>query len=308
MRTTTDNGSNFVKAFAEFSTERSATAADSDDADSDDENDMNDEEATDPIDVYLTLSEGESESDYSLPPHQRCACHTLNLIATTDAETAESDGTYKKIYRSTFGKCQGLWNKYGRSALAVDAVNDVYGLGLKRPNATRWNSVFFAVERLVRLIKDQGEEEFRTLCSKLDVPRFTAAEVKFLEEYLSVMKPVTQSLNILQSEGKMYMGFLLPTISILREKLTELQATATVCLPLVHAVLAGIDRRFAEIFQDREAIAAAILHPQFRSTWTDDNAMIDLGMRHIRFLLQHSATQEPAANTGQSRHETIIYL
>jgi len=96
VRTTTNNGSNYVKAFAEFSKERSATAADSDDADCDDKNDMNDEKATDPIDVYLTLSKGESKSDYSLPPHQRCACHTLNLIATTDTETAESDGTYKK--------------------------------------------------------------------------------------------------------------------------------------------------------------------------------------------------------------------
>jgi len=97
--------------------------------------------------------------------------------------------------------------------MVVEAVNNVYGLGLKRPNATRWNSVFFAVERLVRLMKDQGDEEFWQLCSKLDVPRFTMAEVKFLEEYISVMKPVTQALNILQSEGKMFMGFLLPMIS-----------------------------------------------------------------------------------------------
>lgn len=128
------------------------------------------------------------------------------------------------------------------------------------------------------------------------------AEVKFLEEYISVMKPVTQALNILQSEGKMFMGFLLPTISILREKLTNLQATASTYILLVNAVLAGIDRRFMEIFRDREAIAAAILHPQFRTSWTDDHTIIDLGMRHIPFLLQNSATLEPQASTGQPRH------
>ena len=302
VRTTTDNGANFVKAFAEFSSDRSAMAEDRDDVDDAENADADDDEGTDPVDVYLTLSEGESDNDYSLPPHQRCACHTLNLIATTDAEAAESDAAYKKIFRCTFAKCQGLWNKYGRSAMAVEAVNDAYGLGLKRPNVTRWNSVFFAVERLVRLIKDQGDEEFRKLCSKLEVPRFTAAEVKFLEEYLSVMKPVTQVLNILQSEGKMFMGFLLPTISILREKLSNLQATANTCIPLVNAVLAGIDRRFAEIFGDKEAIAAAILHPQFRTTWTDDHTLIDLGMRHIRFLLQTSAAPQPEASTGEIRH------
>jgi len=160
VRTTTDNGANFVKAFAEFSSDRSAMAEDRDDVDDAENADADDDEGTDPIDVYLTLSEGESDNDYSLPPHQRCACHTLNLIATTDAEAAESDAAYKKIFRCTFAKCQGLWNKYGRSAMAVEAVNDAYGLGLKRPNVTRWNSVFFAVERLVTLIKDQGDEEF----------------------------------------------------------------------------------------------------------------------------------------------------
>ena len=65
----------------------------------------------------------------------------------------------------------------------MDAVTDVYGLGLKRPNVTRWNSVFLAVERMVRLMEDQGDDEFRKLCSKLDDPKFSAAEKAFLEEY-----------------------------------------------------------------------------------------------------------------------------
>ena len=43
-----------------------------------------DTDAMEPIDVYVTRSEGESQSDneYSLPRHQHCACHTLNLITT----------------------------------------------------------------------------------------------------------------------------------------------------------------------------------------------------------------------------------
>jgi len=131
--TTTDNGSNFVKAFAEFSNKCSVTAADSDDVGSDDEiDDDDDDEVIDPVDVYLTLSEGESDSDYSLPANQRCMCHTLNLIATTDAETAESDPAYKKIFRSTFGICQGLWNKYaGLLGLGLGLEAKFSGLGLE---------------------------------------------------------------------------------------------------------------------------------------------------------------------------------
>jgi len=102
VRTTTDNGSNFVKAFSVFSEQHNATAADtdSDDVGSDDESE---DDAADPVDVHLTLSEGESQSDgeYYLPPHQRCACHTLNLVATTDAATAESiqEGVSNNIWQ-----------------------------------------------------------------------------------------------------------------------------------------------------------------------------------------------------------------
>ena len=71
------------------------------------------------------------------------------LIATADADTAEKHPRHKMVSRPAFGKCNGLWTKCGRPALAAEAVNDVFGIDLKRPNATRWNSMYLATERLV---------------------------------------------------------------------------------------------------------------------------------------------------------------
>jgi len=55
-----------------------------------------------------------------------------------------------------------------------------------------------------------------------------------------------------------------------QEKLHDLEATLAICKPLITAMLEAIERRFTEIFADKEAIAAAIMHPHFRTTWTLD--------------------------------------
>ena len=47
----------------------------------------------------------------ALPRHNRCAAHTLNLIATADASKALSCTSFKKSFRSAFAKAQGLWNR-----------------------------------------------------------------------------------------------------------------------------------------------------------------------------------------------------
>lgn len=77
--TTTDNGTNFVKAFKYFSTGQSA-----------DESIVSDENDVEYISLCEIFDENEieTENEIHLPPHRRCASHSLNLVATTDAEHA----------------------------------------------------------------------------------------------------------------------------------------------------------------------------------------------------------------------------
>lgn len=165
VRTTTDNGSNFVKAFQVFGEDNSAVEAVSDGDRSQPREAEEDEEESEEV-VFVDVSALLSEDDgleFELPKHQRCACHLINLIATVDAAKAMSNEPYKKMHRSTFGKCSALWNKSGRSTLAVETVSDVCSLQLLSLNVTRWNSFFLAVERLLRIIKDKGERAIRVI-------------------------------------------------------------------------------------------------------------------------------------------------
>ena len=108
--------------------------------------------------------------------------------------------------------------------------------------------------------------------------RLKPVEIAFLEEYCITMRPVAQALNILQSEKKAYLGYLLPTVTALQEKLQKRREKATSCIALVDALLAGIRKRFATVLADNQAIAAAILHPTFTTNWPADASMLQLGI------------------------------
>uniref|UniRef100_A0A9J7Z8S9 Transposase n=1 Tax=Cyprinus carpio carpio TaxID=630221 RepID=A0A9J7Z8S9_CYPCA len=240
VRTTTDSGSNFLKAFHVFGMQKDAEV-------DDDEEDMDSLDASDHIEYHdaSTILDEDSGMEYQLPPHQRCACHLLNLVATTDASLAEAmNDTYKRLFRATFAKCQAIWNKTGRSHLASEVVEDKCGLQIIRPNATRWNSTCLATERIIRIIDEKGEDSIRGVCDELKVKMLSPAEVAFLREYSITMKPLMKASNILQSESSVYMGWLLPVIHQLLSKLNRLEISSKTCTPLIRALQNGLHKRF----------------------------------------------------------------
>ena len=91
------------------------------------------------------------------------------------------------------------------------------------------------------------------------------------------MKPMAQALDILQAETKAFMGYLVPTLTILQGKLRARREVVQTCGPLIDALLAGIARRFDATMNSAESIAAAIVHPKFRKDWTDDVLVLDKG-------------------------------
>ncbi|PVD24673.1 hypothetical protein C0Q70_15158 [Pomacea canaliculata] len=121
---------------------------------------------------------GESTS-VVLPPHQRCAAHTLNLVASKDSEAALQDGAFRTASRSLFAKAQAVWNKQSRVVSAAEHSRG-YGRQMIISNQTRWNSTYDAVQCL----QDLTAEQLTKLADALGLPRFTPRDQLFMKEFV----------------------------------------------------------------------------------------------------------------------------
>jgi len=131
-----------------------------DDTDSEDEDEVSDSDDDDggnddpAVDFEYVTTDGvtsyKAETDaVILPDHLRCCSHTLNLIATTDAESALQSASYKKLYRQSTAKTSAIWNLTSRSTKAADAAFQIVGNRFLVPCVTRWNSYNDAIKKIV---------------------------------------------------------------------------------------------------------------------------------------------------------------
>jgi hypothetical protein len=139
------------------------------------------------------------------------------------------------------------------------------------PNATRWNSYFHAIDKVRQILDKHSEDKIVEVFQLLEVPIFRSNEIMFVKEYCSVMQPLACALDILQAETKCFIGYLLPTLTSLRTKLLGIKPTLKLAIPLVEAVLAGLNKRFKDYDIRHNLILASVTLPQFRLRWLEDD-------------------------------------
>ncbi|XP_030296651.1 uncharacterized protein LOC115595940 [Sparus aurata] len=167
--------------------------------------------------------------------------------------------------------------------------------------------MFMAVERLLKILREKGEPALREICAELKVPMFYPVELTFQKEYYTTMSPVAQSINILQGEVEVQMGWLLPTISLLSSKLEKIKIALKHCKPLVEAIQMGIENRFGEMLRDPELVAAAILIPKFKTAWIKDDATLKIGLDYIREQLEDPSISADAGS-GSSDEGDFFHI
>lgn len=293
--TVTDSGSNFVKAFRLFgkeiatsrttfeeaneaheissSSSNSSYSGDVEESFNETEN-LNDSDDEDDIvffPITKILNSNSDASAYSLPPHRRCVCHSLNLLATADISKITDRG-FLNIFESVDSKLRSIWNKQSRSSKSSDTIKKELGKLFVTPNDTRWNSYFCAMKRVKYFILKKPLK-LTDIFKHFNIAPLRPVEEAFIMEYVKVMAPVAAALDILQGDKNISIGYLLPTLTVLQTQLEKLKRDSGIkhCKALINALCNGLTKRFSHMFLDRELRLAAMLHPRFKLFWIQED-------------------------------------
>lgn len=159
-------------------------------------------------------------------------------------------------------KLKKIWNKQSRSSLASDFIKEKLGLLFILHNQTRWNSFYDALNCVQKFSKTKTKELDETF-RHFAVNPLTQSEKEFIAEYVRIMEPFTEALDVLQNEENMSIGCVIPTMKLLIEKMEEFGTDPTIihCGPLVSAVLLGLQTRFERLLTEHHLIIASISDP-----------------------------------------------
>lgn len=85
-----------------------------------------------------------------------------------------------------------------------------------------WNSEYDVVTYIFRLLKKKSRG-MKKIFGGLNLIQLTPNEEQYLKEYSKIMRFCTEALDVLQGQENIALGYLLPTIYLLKKKLKRLQ-------------------------------------------------------------------------------------
>lgn len=230
VATITDNASSLIKAFQDFgihleSFEGSGDILVDDDDDSDSNGDDFDATGLKFFDIEDQILRNVNAP--FLPYHMRCISHTLNLLASSDFNEAIKNDP---VHKTLFAKLNKLWTK-SNFASSSEIIARYLQHALIRPNTTRWNSLFDGCTQIV----ENGQAINQAMVA-LDIDTITAQEFIYLNEYVSIFKPLSAAIDRLQATD-CHFAILLPTINKLGIQLNEMSRQKFVYCQKAYIVL-----------------------------------------------------------------------
>ena len=192
----------------------------------------------------------------------RCVAHTIQL-SIRDAFKHCS-----KI-QNLVDKCKSIVKYFKKSSPAMNILLNIQSskrgtnvLKLLQDVATRWNSEFFMIYRLLEL-----KQPMCIALAQIDgVEEITKDEWKILEELVSFLDVLEGSTRVLCGEQYSTLSMFIPTINLLIEHNNEKIIAQPDIIKFRDFINNSIQQRFKEAESSKCALLSTLLDPRFKKS------------------------------------------
>ncbi|XP_077270860.1 zinc finger BED domain-containing protein 4-like [Temnothorax americanus] len=204
--------------------------------------------------------------------HMGCFAHTLNL-AVQDAIAATPE------FQTVVKKVKSIVTYFKRSVKAADALKELQTLDLengglvlklKQECETRWNSLFYMIERFVQLANQVNTVLITLLRKKQDdVPETTTHdELQILEDACTILRPIECVTTEMSGESYVTCSKIIPIVNCLVRTLEKLNVEHKISDYLLKNVLRELHKRFvnedSSVEKNSMLAVSTLLDPRFK--------------------------------------------
>ncbi|XP_030760542.1 zinc finger BED domain-containing protein 1-like [Sitophilus oryzae] len=195
--------------------------------------------------------------------HLGCVAHTINLIVQGSLTL--------DLVKPILTKISDMVSHFKRSSLAKSKLDFYQKQNGKTPKkliqavSTRWNSVYYMLERIKEL-----KEEVRTSLAaigKEDWPMLTHQEYKYVEEITQILAPLESTTVFMSAEKQVTLSSVIIITNGLKELYKELEKKCQFSLlgkSILQSILSGIENRFKNMEINDTLLLSTFLDPRFK--------------------------------------------
>ena len=237
--------------------------------------------------------------------HLPCFAHTLNLVVQDAIAATPEFQTVAKKVKTIVTYCK-------RSIKAADGLKELQKsdsqqhkapLKLKQECETRWNSMFYMLERFLELA-NHVSTVLMNLPRKRndDIPdMLTHSEVQILKDACAILSPVEKVTTEMSGESYVTCSKIIPIVNCLTKTLDRITTENEVSERLRTNVLKGVNRRFhgeeSNIEKNSILAVSTLLDPRFKKLHFRSPLSVSRGITKICDHLRNDEHGESIENT-----------
>lgn len=226
--------------------------------------------------------------------HLPCFAHTLNLVVQNALDDT-------KDVALVIDKVKKLVTFFKQSVSASDELRKISNFKLKQSVPTRWNSVYFMLERFITC-----SDFVASIIVKFPKgpPMLSGSELFSAKEIMHLLKPFEAATKELCGQNYVTGSKVIPLINCLIKKIDPMEITSDFALPLKKNLLENLKSRFGKMEQLEYLSIATILDPRFKKLHSTDPIASSKAISIIKKKIVDISSDSASSETGSNSMDT----